>query len=1521
MSLCIWPIVFKELKSGCKDLRKTQEKDRMKQDRTASHFSRILSRKGKRLAGFRSASLLRPVIGILLLAIFGLGLVLSSGNIPLANASLQIQNGEAQISDSAARQIQALLEEKESRTPAQQKMDSQLVYTLKMNRGQAIARDVQTLETRVEVDTDRQTIVDISTFDMKRAHAKLDQMGVEVISAVGGSIRARVKVEDLETIAGFPEVKFISPRQEAKTSRAGNQGGVGFASTGVPTLSSMRPSFAERAARVRAQLLAALPGLQKGVPPASTNVVNTSQGDATHKAALARATFGFNGTGVKVGVLSDGVTNLAAAQATGDIGPVTVLPGQVGSGDEGTAMLELVHDLAPGAQLFFATAFTSLTSFAQNIRDLRTAGCDIIVDDVIYFVESPFQDGAPGVTNTNGGGVIQAVADVTAAGALYFSSAGNEGNLNDGTASVWEGDFVDGGASPVAAITGGTVHNFGGGNLNNQITTAGARALLFWSDPLGASGNDYDLFTLNAAGTAVAASSTNIQNGDDDPVEDGGNRTTNQRLVILKKTGAAARFLHLTCFGAEMALVTSGTTHGHNHVAAAYSCAATPAASTPFGGPPGPFPAPFNSTNKVETFSSDGPRRILYNANSTPITPGNVSSTGGVLRQKPDVTAADGTSVTGVGGFPNPFFGTSAAAPHAGAIAALVKSAVPGITTAQMRTALNASAIDIEAAGVDRDSGVGIIMAFEALTAAGATPSAVLTSAGATLVSESCTPANGALDPGETVTVSFCVQNVGGANTVNLVGTLQATGGVTAPSGPQNYGVVVAGGPPVCRNFTFNVSGSCGGTVTATIQFQDGANNLGNVTYTFTLGTENVVFSENFDGVTAPALPAGWTSAFTNGDGDCTVGGPTCALGTNWATVSTGADTPPNAAFRNDPSCVTNSTLDTPSIAITSASAQLRFRNNFNTEDTFDGGVLEISIGGGPFTDILTAGGSFAAGGYTDTISTQFLSPIAGRQAWSGNSNGFITTTANLPASANGQNVVLRFRMTSDCSVGATGWTIDTVRVSNGFVCATCVVSTCSITCPANITRSNDPNQCGAVVTYPAPTSTGTCGTITCSPASGSFFPVGTTTVTCTASGGGGNTNGAPGCQTITQSSSQTITPLNSVSCNDGFGHTDNSYWRAFTLTSFGINNAFDVQSVDIGIEDAISGGVTNAQAPRGISKKKKGKSIGAAPQGSGQPMTVNIYTSSTAFPAGFPGSLTLIGTTTTNVADQSGTILNVPITGTAPAGSQLVVEIFTPDGTATGNLIFIGSNAAAETGPSYLSAADCGITTPTTTAAIGFPDMHIVMNVNGCEQTGGGGGGTTCTFTVTVNDTQPPVITCPANVTVVTPTPGTPCTVATFTTTASDNCPGVTVVCNPPSGSCFPVGVTTVTCTATDASGNTATCSFTVTTFDGRLQDDSAGCNNTVLFNTVTGSYRWCCNGTIFTGVGTVKKLGNTYTLQHNAPDRKVLITLAAGNSPPSGNGSIQSPPGTNRCTIQDRDTRNDTCVCGGAAPLSSTK
>ena len=143
-------------------------------------------------------------------------------------------------------------------------------------------------------------------------------------------------------------------------------------------------------------------------------------------------------------------------------------------------------------------------------------------------------------------------------------------------------------------------------------------------------------------------------------------------------------------------------------------------------------------------------------------------------------------------------------------------------------------------------------------------------------------------------------------------------------------------------------------------------------------------------------------------------------------------DTVPNDAFVAGPATVSDKSLLTPFIAITSPSAQLSFRNNYCLEDTFDGGVLEIAFSDGPFTDIIAAGGTFVTGGYNATINNNFGSPIAGRMAWSGNSCCYICTVVNLPAAANGQSIRLRFRMASDSSVASTGWRIDKVQVSNG---------------------------------------------------------------------------------------------------------------------------------------------------------------------------------------------------------------------------------------------------------------------------------------------------------------------------------------------------------------------------------------------------------------------------------------------------------------------------------------------------------
>src|SRR5207244_3832318 len=121
-------------------------------------------------------------------------------------------------------------------------------------------------------------------------------------------------------------------------------------------------------------------------------------------------------------------------------------------------------------------------------------------------------------------------------------------------------------------------------------------------------------------------------------------------------------------------------------------CAATPAASSFCGGvnfPAGPYPNSYNTSNKVECFSSDGPRRKFYNAAGAAITPGNLlfATGGGTLLQKPDISAADGVATSGFSGTGlNPFYGTSAAAPHAAAIAALIKQFSPGSTTAQLRS-------------------------------------------------------------------------------------------------------------------------------------------------------------------------------------------------------------------------------------------------------------------------------------------------------------------------------------------------------------------------------------------------------------------------------------------------------------------------------------------------------------------------------------------------------------------------------------------------------------------------------------------------------------------------------------------------------------------------------------------------------------------------------------------------------------------------------------------------------------------
>ncbi|MEI8291970.1 MAG: LamG-like jellyroll fold domain-containing protein [Verrucomicrobiota bacterium] len=561
---------------------------------------------------------------------------------------------DRKLSQSAQDEIVDLMKEKASWTTAQCKLDSHLIHAMKLKQGKAFAPKATHLRVEVKEQADGRVLVDITATVTPEVLALVKSGGGEVINNFPkfNAIRALVTLTNLETLAASPDVKFIQAGEETHF----NTGSV------------------------------------------------ISQGDITHNAAVARNKFGVTGAGVKVGVISDSVNYLTNSQASGDLGVVTVLSGQSGTGlGEGTAMLEIIHDLAPGADLYFATSGTDTAAhFAQNILNLRAAGCDIIVDDAYRVDEPVFQDGV----------IAQAVNTVTTNGALYFSAAGNLGNVDSGTSGTWEGDFVDGGAAASPIPESGRLHNFGSANYNHLLFAPPAhthKVALFWSDPWGASTNDYDLFDLDTNGLSVYDYSTTRQTGTQNPYEILNAVYDSDRIVIVKYSGES-RFLHLDTFGARLETATAGGSKGHLAAKNTITVGAVDAGLA--------YPGAFsiNSAITVENFSADGSRRIFFNPDGSAITPGNFSSTGGAVLQKPDLAAADYVA-TSVPGFQS-FYGSSAAAPHAAAIAALLKSSKPNLSASEIRALLSSTALDIGVPGWDRNSGYGIVMADSALQGA-----------------------------------------------------------------------------------------------------------------------------------------------------------------------------------------------------------------------------------------------------------------------------------------------------------------------------------------------------------------------------------------------------------------------------------------------------------------------------------------------------------------------------------------------------------------------------------------------------------------------------------------------------------------------------------------------------------------------------------------------------------------------------------------------------------------------------------
>lgn len=463
----------------------------------------------------------------------------------------------------------------------------------------------------------------------------------------------------------------------------------------------------------------------------------TSQGDIALRSEAARVVFGTDGTDVAVGVLSDSYDALggaAADVASGDLplGGVPVINGEspycgvlIFCIDEGRAMLQIVHDIAPAADLLFANALGGIAAYATAIEDLAAAGADVLVDDLMYLNEPWFQDGV----------VAQAVDAVASSGIAYFSAAGNAGRASMETSFNDSGvifciEFFEplGDCDPIYERVG-RMHDFDAGpgvDLYQGVTVPVNTVLtvaMQWDQPFGGPGPDTDhdivlldetggiYFELSANDNVSIGESWEVLQFENHEVLGYGDKFS---LIItyddVDSRGPGATLLKTIIFGSasfEEHSTNSSTLVGHANADGAQAVGAAFFAETPEYGVSPPLTQPYSSAGGVP---------ILFNTNGIRLAEAE-------LRAKPEITATDGVNTTfffsdsyGNDGIDD-FFGTSAAAPHAAGVAALMLDVNPGATPQQLLSALQTSAIDMDAVGFDHDSGAGLIQADAAISA------------------------------------------------------------------------------------------------------------------------------------------------------------------------------------------------------------------------------------------------------------------------------------------------------------------------------------------------------------------------------------------------------------------------------------------------------------------------------------------------------------------------------------------------------------------------------------------------------------------------------------------------------------------------------------------------------------------------------------------------------------------------------------------------------------------------------------
>ncbi len=292
-----------------------------------------------------------------------------------------------------------------------------------------------------------------------------------------------------------------------------------------------------------------------------------------------------------------------------------------------------------------------------------------------------------------------------------------------------------------------------------------------------------------------------------------------------------------------------------------------------------------------------------------------------------------------------------------------------------------------------------------------------LTQTPSIVISDASGNNNGFPDPGEQLTITLPLTNNTGSSATGV--SAQLVGGNSADYGTISHGTSVT------RNFTYTVPNSavCGSRLQLLFNV---SSSLGPVGFAFTpaVGEPIVTASESFDNIAAPGFPAGWTVESLAG-------------GIGFVSSTVNPSSPPNAAFALNPATVGGGTnLTSPEYPISTSAGRVTFRNRYDTEAGWDGGVLEISVGGGAFQDILAAGGSFSLNGYNGTLGANGVNnPLSGRAAWTGSSNGYVSTVVDLPASAAGQMIRLRWRFGADDNTAVVGWYVDSVVVQGNSSC------------------------------------------------------------------------------------------------------------------------------------------------------------------------------------------------------------------------------------------------------------------------------------------------------------------------------------------------------------------------------------------------------------------------------------------------------------------------------------------------------